>query len=102
MVKDWKEKYLPNKVEESDMFDSLEPAKGVPYSDEKTVFVNKDDLGEHSIDLPEEILTELDWKPGDVLGISPTELCNDWGTVDGLTLRNISKEIRELADEVKK
>ena len=44
------------------------------------------------VELPEELLKELEWKAGDEIEVSSTENCFDWGEVKSLILRNLSKE----------
>ena len=44
------------------------------------------------VELPEELLKELEWKVGDEIEVSETENCFDWGEVKSLVLRNLSKE----------
>ncbi len=68
------------------------PKKGEQAEGTYLAFVNKDDLGEQVIDLPDELLKKLDWNPGDTIEISETEDCFDWGETQSLILRNLSKE----------
>ena len=44
------------------------------------------------VELPEELLKELEWKAGDEIEVSSTENCFDWGEVKSMILRNLSKE----------
>jgi len=48
------------------------------------------------ITLPVSCLEELDWKIGDIIDITPIDICLDDGESPGLVLRNISVEKRNL------
>ena len=48
-----------------------------------------------AIPLPEELLEKMGWNTGDEIDISTTENCFDWGEVQSIVLRNITKEKSE-------
>lgn len=64
--------------------------KGTPEGDVAKLVYLKD--GNVIISIPPYMLEELSWKAGDELDISSIEICFDWGEVQGLTLRNLTKE----------
>jgi hypothetical protein len=68
------------------------PAKGQQDEGTYLAFVNKDDLGEHSIDLPDELLEKMGWNPGDQIEVGICDNLFDWGEMPGLALRNLTKE----------
>jgi len=47
------------------------------------------------ISLPQSLLDKLGWKIGDKIDLTETEICFDWGEVDGLVMRNLTKEKAE-------
>ena len=47
------------------------------------------------IPLPEELLEKMGWNTGDEIDISTTENCFDWGEVQSIVLRNLTKEKSE-------
>jgi len=52
--------------------------------------------GEYYIALPDKFVKALDWKDGDTVEWTETELCYDWGEgheAPGYTLRNLTKEV---------
>jgi hypothetical protein len=69
-----------------------EDNKGEQKEKTYTAFINKDDLGEQVLDLPDELLKKMGWEPGDIIGIEETMNCFDDGECQGLVLTNLSKE----------
>ena len=67
-------------------------AKGQQDEGTYLAFVNKDDLGEHSVDLPDELLEKMGWNPGDQIEVGICDNLFDWGEMPGLALRNLTKE----------
>ena len=57
-----------------------------------TSFINKDDLGEQILDLPDGLLKKMGWEPGDIIGIEETMNCFDDGECQGLVLTNLTKD----------
>ena len=82
--------YLTTDLDNEDELDEFHPAsfKKEAY----TAFINKDDLGEQVLDLPDELLEKMGWEPGDIIGIEETMNCFDDGECQGLVLTNLSKE----------
>jgi len=68
-----------------------EPKKGEIDSKGITVPIELVD-GEYYITLPEKFVKALDWKDGDTVEWTETELCYDWGETTGYVLRNLTKE----------
>ena len=89
-----KDKITGEEVKPINSYFTTDLDKVVTGSEEKTytAFINKDDLGEQVLDLPDELLEKMGWEPGDIIDISETENCFDWGEVKSLILRNLSKE----------
>ena len=50
--------------------------------------------GHLMIVLPPTVVEELDWREGDKIDIDTTRGCFDWGIVPEITLRNLSKEMK--------
>jgi len=69
-----------------------EPKRGEREEGDFTAFVNKSDLGEHTVDLPDTLLNKMGWNAGDILSLSITENLFDFGEVDSIVLRNLTKE----------
>lgn len=68
------------------------PDKGQQEEGTYLAFINKDDLGEQVVDLPDELLEKMGWNPGDQIEVSLCENLFDWGEAPGLSLRNLTKE----------
>ena len=68
------------------------PDKGQQEEGTYLAFINKDDLGEQVVDLPDELLEEMGWNPGDQIEVGLTENCFDWGEAPSIVLRNLTKE----------
>ena len=109
MVKKWEDKYLGKPTEDGSYPDETPepintylttdldrvvtgPDKGQQEEGTYLAFVNKEDLGEHMLDLPDELLKKIGWEPGDQIEVSLCENCFDWGEAPGLSLRNLTKE----------
>jgi len=50
----------------------------------------------HTIEIPNELLRQLQWCTEDEIDVTITDICFDWGESQGLILRNLSKEKRGL------
>jgi len=62
------------------------------YSEFKTQVQVDSHTGEYFIEIPEKLLSELEWKEGDEIEWDVTENCFDWGEVDSFILRNLTQE----------
>jgi len=71
------------------------PDKGQQEEGTYATLVNKTDDG-YVVDLPDELLEQMEWKPGDIIEVSLTENLFDWGEAPGLSLRNLTKERNEI------
>jgi|APSaa5957512535_1039671.scaffolds.fasta_scaffold110214_2 hypothetical protein len=49
--------------------------------------------------VPGKLVKKLGWEDGDVIELSETENCFDWGEVDSVLLRNLSKEDEDFNHE---
>ena len=89
-----KDKITGEEVKPINSYFTTDLDKVVTGSEEKTytAFINKDDLGEQVLDLPDELLEKMGWEPGDIIGIEETMNCFDDGECQGLVLTNLSKE----------
>ena len=54
----------------------------------------------YNLILPPEVVGELQWCVDDEIDICVTEVCCDWGESQGLVLRNLTKELEDVKDEV--
>ncbi len=67
------------------------PDKGQQEEGTYATLVNKTDDG-YVVDLPDELLEKMEWKPGDIIEVSLTENLFDEFEVMSITLRNLSIE----------
>ena len=50
--------------------------------------------------LPTEITDGLGWNVGDDLDLESTELCETWGETQACVIRNLTKERKDILDEL--
>ena len=51
--------------------------------------------GELFVELPQELIDQLNWEVGDEVKWNEVEICEDWGEHKGITLSNKSKLLRD-------
>ena len=56
--------------------------------------------GQYFLPLPTEITDGLGWNVGDDLDLEFTELCETWGETQGCVIRNLTKERKDILDEL--
>ena len=58
------------------------------------------DDGQYSLPLPTKITDGLGWNVDDDLDLEFTELCETWGETQGCVIRNLTKERKDVLDEL--
>ena len=56
--------------------------------------------GQYFLPLPTEITDGLGWNVDDDLDLEFTELCETWGETQGCVIRNLTKERKDVLDEL--
>ena len=75
--------------------DSRTTKRGEPDKDSFVTTIQENELGALYITVPHILIEKMGWNEDDKLCLSTTLNCFDWGEVDSLVLRNLSKEINE-------
>ena len=78
------------------MMDDIPPTPVRGESEGKVRKLRKD----NTIYLPDDLMDRFGWQATDKIDITETEDCFDWGEVNSLVLRNLSKELRDAPKSV--
>lgn len=52
----------------------------------------KGSSGQYLLPIPKEITDELEWELYDKIDVEETMMCETWGEIQGVVLRNLTKE----------
>ena len=72
--------------------DSKTTKRGEPDKDSFVTTTQENELGALYITVPHKLLDKMGWNGADEIEISTTENCFDWGEVQSMVLRNLTKE----------
>ena len=72
--------------------DSKTTKRGEPDKDSFVTTIQENELGALYITVPHILVEKMGWNGDDNIEVSRTENCFDWGEVQSIVLRNLTKE----------